>query len=104
MMQKWVALYPWGATEAWVDMRKYHYDIAYTGDYPASGNGWDLSTVTTNGTLIPTRFTRDFICHLHRCRNRKDSLQYVQRGFTLLQDTPALQLRSTCGTNRHSRV
>src|SRR5690606_20574259 len=27
MMQKWVALYPWGAPEAWVDMRKYHYDI-----------------------------------------------------------------------------
>jgi hypothetical protein len=46
MMQKWIALYPWGAQEAWVDMRKYHYDISYTGDYPSSGNGWDLSTVT----------------------------------------------------------
>jgi hypothetical protein len=45
MMQKWVALFPWGACEAWVDMRKYHYDIDYTGDYPSSGNGWDLSTV-----------------------------------------------------------
>ena len=40
MMQKWVALYPWGASEAWVDMRKYHYDIEYTGDYPSNGNGW----------------------------------------------------------------
>lgn len=40
MMQKWVALFPWGATEAWVDMRKYHYDISYTGDYPTKGNGW----------------------------------------------------------------
>src|SRR5690606_4638350 len=40
MMQKWVALYPWGAPEAWVDMRKYHYDIEYTGDYPSNGNGW----------------------------------------------------------------
>jgi len=46
MMQKWIALYPWGAEEAWVDMRKYHYDISYTGEYPSSGNGWDLSTVT----------------------------------------------------------
>jgi hypothetical protein len=45
MMQKWVALYPWGSNEAWVDMRKYHYDISYTGAYPSSGNGWDLSTV-----------------------------------------------------------
>lgn len=40
MMQKWVALYPWGAAEAWVDMRKYHYDIDYTGEYPSGGNGW----------------------------------------------------------------
>jgi len=45
MMQKWVALYPWGALEAWVDMRKYHYDIKYTGDYPAADNGWTLNTV-----------------------------------------------------------
>lgn len=40
MMQKWVALYPWGAPEAWVDMRKYHYDIQYSGEYPSNGNGW----------------------------------------------------------------
>ena len=40
MMQKWVALYPWGAGEAWVDMRKYHFDIDYTGEYPSKGNGW----------------------------------------------------------------
>ncbi|MDR0420973.1 MAG: SusD/RagB family nutrient-binding outer membrane lipoprotein [Prevotellaceae bacterium] len=41
MMQKWVTLYPWGAFEAWVDLRKYHYDIQYTGDYPSNGNGWE---------------------------------------------------------------
>jgi hypothetical protein len=41
MMQKWVSLYPWGAIEAWVDMRKYHYDIQYTGGYPTKGNGWE---------------------------------------------------------------
>lgn len=45
MMQKWVALYPWGAFEAWVDMRKYHYDINYTGEYPSENNGWDISMV-----------------------------------------------------------
>jgi hypothetical protein len=39
MMQKWVALYPWGAPEAWVDMRKYHYDIKYSGEYPTNGDG-----------------------------------------------------------------
>jgi len=45
MMQKWVALYPWGAQEAWVDMRKYHYDIKYAGEYPYSGNGWETAMV-----------------------------------------------------------
>ena len=34
MMQKYLALYPWGAPEAWVDLRKYFYDIQYTGDFP----------------------------------------------------------------------
>lgn len=42
MMQKFVHLWPWGAYEAWVDLRKYHYDIDYTGDYPKRGNGWEL--------------------------------------------------------------
>lgn len=47
MMQKWVALYPWGAVEAWVDMRKYHYDIVYNGEYPYKDNGWDGSRYIT---------------------------------------------------------
>jgi hypothetical protein len=41
MMQKWVALYGWGSFEVWTDMRKYHYDISYSGDYPKKGDGWD---------------------------------------------------------------
>ena len=45
MMQRWVCLYPWGAPEAWVDMRKYMYDIDYSGDYPYNGNGWTTTTV-----------------------------------------------------------
>lgn len=45
MMQKFIHLYPWGAGEEWVDQRKYFYDVAYTGEYPGTGNGWDLSTV-----------------------------------------------------------
>ncbi len=40
MMQKYIALFPWGAAEAWVDLRKYHYDIKYTGEYPALRNGY----------------------------------------------------------------
>ena len=45
MMQKYVALWPWGANEAWTDLRKYHFDINYAGDYPTLDNGWTLTTV-----------------------------------------------------------
>lgn len=47
MMQKWAALYTWGAVEAWVDLRKYHYDIDYTGDYPSMNNGWSSDRFIT---------------------------------------------------------
>lgn len=55
MMQKWVSLYPWGAPEAWVDMRKYHYDIAYSGDYPKSGNGWNRTTLNQKWDTDPSK-------------------------------------------------
>jgi hypothetical protein len=45
MMQKWVTLYPWGVHEAFVDMRKYHWDLKYTGDYPKLNNGFTLNAV-----------------------------------------------------------
>ena len=46
MIQKFVHLWPWGAYEAWVDLRKYHYDIDYSGDYPKNGNGWTKDYVS----------------------------------------------------------
>ena len=46
MMQKFVAMFPWGSNENWVDLRKYHYDIDYTGEYPAMNNGWTLNYVS----------------------------------------------------------
>ncbi|MDR1348919.1 MAG: SusD/RagB family nutrient-binding outer membrane lipoprotein [Prevotellaceae bacterium] len=55
MMQKWVTLYPWGAHEAWVDMRKYHYDIQYTGDYPKNGNGWTIDRVDQKWDSDPAK-------------------------------------------------
>ena len=45
MMQKYIALFPWGASEVWVDLRKYHFDIAYTGDVPSFGNAWDKTLI-----------------------------------------------------------
>ena len=55
MMQKWIALYPWGACEAFVDQRKYHYDIKYTGDYPSNGNGWTVNEVEQKWDTDPTK-------------------------------------------------
>jgi hypothetical protein len=71
MMQKWVALYPWGALEAWVDMRKYHYDIEYTGDYPTSDNGWDLSTVTQKWDTDATKVYKGLYLSPAQVTNRK---------------------------------
>jgi len=48
MIQKWCALFTWGAMEAWVDLRKYHYDIDYTGDYPSKDNGWATDRYITH--------------------------------------------------------
>lgn len=55
MMQKWVALYPWGAPEAWVDMRKYHYDVSYSGEYPTKGNGWELEYLNQKWDTNPNK-------------------------------------------------
>lgn len=55
MMQRWVALYPWGAAEAWVDERKYHYDIDYSGDYPKKGNGFDVTSVNQKWDTNPDK-------------------------------------------------
>jgi hypothetical protein len=55
MMQKWIALYPWGAAEAWVDMRKYHYDIDYSGEFPTDGNGWSVTILDQKWDTDPSK-------------------------------------------------
>ncbi|MBR5101375.1 MAG: SusD/RagB family nutrient-binding outer membrane lipoprotein [Bacteroidales bacterium] len=60
MMQKYVALWPWGALEAWTDLRKYQYDIKYTGDYPTKGNGWEQGLVNQKWDTDPTKVYKGF--------------------------------------------
>ena len=60
MMQKYLALFPWGGIEAWVDMRKYFYDIQYTGEYPKYGNGWDKTTLDQKRDEDPTKVYKGF--------------------------------------------
>lgn len=71
MMQKWVALYPWGAQEAWVDMRKYHYDITYSGEYPSSGNGWDLSMINQKWDTDQTKVYKGLYLSPAQVQSRK---------------------------------
>jgi len=80
MMQKWVALYPWGALEAWVDMRKYHYDIKYTGEYPASGNGWDLSMVNQKWDTDATKVYKGFYLSPAQVQGRKVTYNTLNQG------------------------
>ncbi len=60
MMQKWIALYGWGAHEVWVDMRRYDYD-------PAVYNGF---------TLPATLFTDNNLKVVQRLRPRYNS-EYI---------------------------
>ena len=60
MMQKFVALYPWGAHEIWVDMRKNFYDIEFEGDYPYNGNGWNKQELMQKRDEDPTKVYKGF--------------------------------------------
>ncbi len=60
MMQKYVALWPWGALEAWTDLRKYHYDIQYTGEYPKLNNGWTKTEVEQKWDTDPSKVYKGF--------------------------------------------
>ena len=80
MMQKWVALYPWGAPEAWTDMRKYHYDIAYTGEYPSSGNGWDLSKVDQKWDTDPSKVFKGFYLYPAQVTHRRGTWNTFNEG------------------------
>ncbi|ERJ57875.1 SusD/RagB family nutrient-binding outer membrane lipoprotein [Sphingobacterium paucimobilis] len=71
MMQKWVALYPWGAAEAWVDMRKYHYDIDYTGEYPSNGNGWIQALLEQKWDTDPNKVYKGLYLSPAQVENRK---------------------------------
>lgn len=87
MMQKWVALYPWGACEAWTDMRKYQYDINFTGEYPKLNNGWDINRVQQKWDTDPLKVYKGFWLPTANVANR--------RGFfdTRNNGSPAYRLR-----------
>lgn len=80
MMQKWVALYPWGAAEAWTDMRKYHYDIDYTGEYPKNGNGWTQAILEQKWDSNPDKVYQGLYLLPAQVANRKGSYNILNEG------------------------
>jgi hypothetical protein len=80
MMQKYIALWPWGALEAWTDLRKYHYDIQYTGEYPTKGNGWDVSKVDQKWDTDPTKVYKGFYLAPAQVENRRSSYNTRNEG------------------------
>ena len=73
MMQKFVALFPWGANETWVDQRKVFYDVNYTGDYPYHGNGWNRTQVDYKNDNDPTKVYQGFYLYPARVEGYKSS-------------------------------
>lgn len=80
MMQKWVALYPWGAAEAWVDMRKYHYDIKYTGEYPKKGNGWSETMLDEKWDTDPSKVYKGLYLSPAQVQGRKVAYNIKNEG------------------------
>ena len=80
MLQKFVALYPWGAAEAWVDQRKYHYDIQYTGDIPGYNNGWINTEVNMKWDTDPTKVFKGFYLMPAMVESRTSAYGYRNEG------------------------
>ncbi len=80
MMQKWVALYPWGGVEAWVDMRKYHYDIDYSGEYPKNGDGWTDTRIDQKWDSDPSKVYKGFYLAPAQVQGRKSSYNINNEG------------------------
>ncbi|MBQ8224457.1 MAG: SusD/RagB family nutrient-binding outer membrane lipoprotein [Bacteroides sp.] len=80
MMQKYACQFPWGANEAWVDLRKYHYDVQYTGDYPKTGNGWDKNMVDQKWDSDDTKVFKGFYLAPAQVQGRKGTYNEENEG------------------------
>lgn len=88
MMQKFVALYPWGASEAWVDQRKYLYDIEFTGEYPTFGNGYDQSQLNQKRDDDPTKVFKGYYLYPANVQNRRGAYNVDNNGSPCFRIRP----------------
>ena len=87
MMQKFVALYPWGATEVWTDQRKYHYDLQYSGDVPSLGDGYELTYLTHKAETDPNRVYKGFYLSPAQVQGKRSKFNVDNEG------SPAYRIR-----------
>lgn len=101
MMQKYVHLFPWGSQEAWVDMRKNHYDLAYEGNeygVPSFGDGWDKDNMYNKYDSDPTKVYKGFYLpysQLSTSKVNEDNNGSPATAFVLVTTL------NTCGTCLH---
>ncbi|MCC8112683.1 MAG: SusD/RagB family nutrient-binding outer membrane lipoprotein [Bacteroidales bacterium] len=88
MMQKWVHLYPWGALEAFVDERKYFYDIDFSGEYPSNGNGWDLTVVNMKSDDDASKVYKGFYLYPANVTSRNTSYNDKNNGSPCFRVRP----------------
>lgn len=88
MMQKYVHLWPWGAYEAWVDLRKYHYDIDYSGDYPSKGNGWENTYLHQKWDEDATKVYKGFYLKPAEVEGRRSAYNSLNEGAPAYRMTP----------------
>jgi hypothetical protein len=88
MMQKYISLYPWGALEAWTDLRKYFYDIKYDGEYPYVDNGWDLNTVNQKWDTDDTKVYKGFYLAPAQVQGRKGTYYTQNHGSPCFRIRP----------------
>ncbi len=88
MMQKYVHLFPWGANEAWVDLRKYQYDIDFTGDYPKNGNGWTNERVNQKWDEDETKVYKGFYLKAANVERRRSAYNQKNNGSPAYRMTP----------------
>lgn len=88
MMQKYVHLWPWGAYEAWVDLRKYHYDIDYSGDYPSKGNGWENTYLNQKWDEDATKVYKGFYLNPAQVEGRRSAYNSLNEGAPAYRMTP----------------
>mgnify|MGYP002624461982 CR=1 FL=1 len=88
MMQKWVAYFPYGSSEAWVDLRKYMYDIAYSGEYPTLDNGWTLTTVNSKRDDDATKVYKGFYLLPSQVQGRRGTFNVDNHGSPCFRIRP----------------